>query len=205
MIGAQFKHKKSGELWKIVAADTDAGAWIMVPVDFGPTELVPVDRLRKDFVKAADAPAPESVNRDTEQAGWNALSAEATFAALAQAANSGEIQKGHVLTRPAPSGAQVPVAEPLTAEDVGRIKRYAAKLKPGKTPEDVFAENQSDEIAAAAAKVTGSPEMLAAYETGALEVGPQVEKVIDRWIRQRNARDDRGLYGNAHVLDRAGR
>lgn len=203
MIGSQFKHRKTGVLWKIVA--TDGTAWIMTPVAFGPNELVPVDRLRKDFVKSAEAPAPAPVDLDTEQAGWNALSAEATFIALSQAANAGDLQEGDVLQRPGVSGAPVDVTEPLTAEDVSRIKRYAAKLKPGKTPEDTFAHEARDEIAEAAARVTGSPELLASYEVGSLEVGPQVEKLIDRWIRQRNAREDRALYGNAHVFDRTGR
>lgn len=209
MIGRRYKHKQTGAEWQVVADNQD-GRWVLTPVDFGPNVPYSPQELR-EFTRAQDAEPPAAPSYYAETEGWQRLSAEARFRAIADAAESGSLQVGDTLTVPGFDGEPIDATAPLTKQDVGRLRAAARKLRGPvqPTPEETFSRQQVDAIQAAADKVWNSDDgpdgLLARYEIGALEVGPAVREVLDRRIRERNRLEDRETYPNAHVFDRGQR
>lgn len=200
MIGRVYTRKSDRRRWRVVA--TTGEAWVLTPADeFGPNQAFAARELAKQFQRATDAPVPPPApTYDDDTAGWKQLGANARLAAMAAAAQAGDLQTGDYLPDPQTTAD----LEPLTKEAVARLRRIGRNPRQP-SPEDVFAEQQRDAIGTAAARITGSESLLASYEVGELQCSPAVAAVVDRWISHRNRERDRQASPNAHVFDRGAR
>lgn len=194
MIGQTFTRKPAhgGGTYRVVAQDHQTPArWTVQRLDeFSSPLALTAEELRKQFVKATDVAAPPAQDHPAgySAADWSALSAEAKLNAYAMAAEEGTVQEGEPLYQPNVKGKQVPATTPIDEGTVRALKGRARLLRRGTgkmpTPEETFA----DPVKAAADRIWNTPDMLAGFELGTVEVDREVAEELDRRIEARNRR-----------------